>query len=148
MVPGPVYITQDPGRAILPLRHIDAGHLPGLVPAGRTLLARCPTRGLVSIVGGIPGATPGPETRSSLFTESGLDCEPFFGLGPLAGCGRHVVNYLERRPSIAYRCEIVIPQILRLWLNRLRLPGTAPLRTGPGFTSHGFSPITIYPTSV
>ncbi len=31
----------------------------------------------------------------------------------------------------------------------LRLPGTAPLRTGPGFTSHGYSPnTTIYPTSV
>jgi hypothetical protein len=37
-------------------------------------------------------------------TESGLECEPSFGLAPLAGRGHHVANYLECRPFIVYRC--------------------------------------------
>ena len=61
------------------------GHLQGRIPSCRTLLARGPARALVGIVGSIPGATPGPETRISLFTESGLLCEPSFGLGVLVG---------------------------------------------------------------
>ena len=101
----PVYITQDPGRAIFPLRDYRRG-------------SSTETFSLLSVVGvrwvfpnqRIPSMGCSGPTRSvpnlgfpTLDFLSGLQCEPFFGLAALVGCRRHVANYLERRPSIVYR---------------------------------------------
>ena len=50
------------------------------------------------------------------------------------------IRSLSSTFSIVYRSLLILVYIRRLWLNRLRIPGTAPLGTGPVY-SHGFSPI-------
>jgi hypothetical protein len=95
MVPGPVYITQDPGRAIFTLSDIDAGLLLGRIPSSRSsaTLGYFPTRG------GRRWAVTEPDVQSQIsdfpfWTSIDFVVRAVL-LATLVGRGHHVVNYLE-----------------------------------------------------
>ena len=81
-------------------------------------------------------------------TESGLECEPSFGLAPLAGCRWHVANYLDHRPFIAYRCVLVRTNIATNTAQPFALYRDRSLRDRPRVLPPGFHPFPYYPTSV
>jgi hypothetical protein len=81
-------------------------------------------------------------------TESGLECEPSFGLAPLAGRGHHVANYLECRPFIVYRCVLVRTNIATNTAQPIALYRDRSCKDRPRFHPPGFHPFPYYPTSV